>query len=98
MPAEDSTGDGDRAMRSMGWRVPPARLELSAEETASLPLLRDFELGHPGVKIVWPHYADEPWRVVIDAGTVPGDGRMMTGGHRCPSALLDELTTLFGPP
>lgn len=97
MPAH-STDNGDTAMRALGWLVPSARLELSPEETATLPLLRDFEQDHPGVKIVWPHYADEPWRVVIDADTVPGDSRTMTGGHRYPSALLEELTALFSPP
>jgi hypothetical protein len=71
---------------------------LPGDEIAAIPLLEQFERNHPGVKIVWPHHDDEPWRVVIDAGTVPGDSRMMAGGHPKPRALLDELEALFAPP
>jgi hypothetical protein len=77
-----------------GW-MPSWMLMLPPGDLAAIPLLLQFEHAHPGVKIVIPHHPDEPWRVVIDASTVPGDARIMAGGHPMPGPLLDELQALF---
>ncbi len=70
-------------------------LRLAPEEAGAARLLGRFSTGHPGVKILMPHYPDEPWRASLDAGSVPGDSReMILTAHR-PSELLGKLEKLF---
>ena len=73
-----------------------ALLRLAPEQVQAALLLSDFERGHPGVTILQPHYREELWRVEISEGTVPGDGRAMTGHGDGPADLLAQLEELFG--
>lgn len=74
-----------------------ALLQLQPGETAAVPQLHDFAAAHPGVRIITPHYQDEPWRADIAAGTVPGDrGSARIVGAKWPTELLGKLQCLFG--
>jgi hypothetical protein len=68
---------------------------LAPEQADAVPLLAAFEQGHSGVTIVRPSRYDEPWRVVIEPGSVPGDGREMLGHGDGPAELLAQLEALF---
>jgi hypothetical protein len=72
---------------------------LDEDEARAADELRRIEQDTPGVKVLWPHHSDEPYRAVLAAGTVPGDGpnTTHTPWGRFPSELLAELTELFGP-
>jgi hypothetical protein len=81
-----------------GW-LPPPLPRLAPDEAGAVPLLTEFQREHPGVRIVRPHYADEPWRALIDEGSVPGDIR--ASGcfvSAAPRALLGRLEGLFSRP
>ena len=72
-------------------------LQLAPEEYAAGEHLIAFERDHPGVRVITPHHRDEPWRAVIDEGTVPGDAEhesRAVGGY-LPSELLAKLRDLF---
>lgn len=75
--------------------VPPALLGLIPRQAEAVPLLAEFERHHPGVKVLWPHHLDEPWRFLVEAETIPGDGRSMTGHRDGPAELLAGLEALF---
>lgn len=75
-----------------------AVLRLMPEEAAAVPLLGSFENGHPGVRILAPHYPGEPWRADICEETVPGDDRGMILTSRLPRELLGKLRALFPRP
>lgn len=72
-------------------------LHLPPGESGAAMHLYEFAAAHPGVRIVTPHYSDEPWRADIATGTAPGDGprtsRVM--GASWPSELLVKLEKLF---
>ncbi len=72
---------------------------LDEDEARAADELRRIEQDQPGVKVLWPHHSDEPYRAVIEAGAVPGDGPTTTHTPygRLPSELLAELEELFGP-
>jgi hypothetical protein len=71
-------------------------LQLAPAELATVPLLHDFAAKHPGVRIITPHYHEEPWRADIAAGAVPGDGSARVVGADWPSGLLVMLHRAFG--
>ena len=73
----------------------PPLLRLAPEEAGAARLLGRFALQHPGVRILIPHYPDEPWRASLDAGSVPGDDREMILTAHQPSELLGKLEELF---
>ncbi|HTQ92767.1 MAG TPA: hypothetical protein VMK84_25060 [Streptosporangiaceae bacterium] len=74
-------------------------LQLTPGEASAVPLLRQLAAEHPGVRIITPHYHDEPWRAEIREGGGPSPGtapsRMI--GADWPSGLLAKLKELFGP-
>ena len=72
-------------------------LQLEPSEAAAVADLAKFAAGHPGVRIVTPHYQDEPWRADIGLGAVPGDDREMILTAYQPSELLGKLEDLFAP-
>ena len=72
-----------------------ALLPLPPEEAGADRLLGRFEHLHPGVSIVRPHHADEPWRVAIDGKAIPGDDREMILTSYRPSELLAKLEAAF---
>ena len=71
-------------------RLPPGEPEAVADLAA-------FQVAHPDVKILTPHYHDEPWRAEIREGSLPGETRttsaFLTARH--PSELLRKLEKLF---
>jgi len=73
-------------------------LQLNEKQAAAVPLLYQLAREHPGITVICPAHSDEPWRAIIDAGTVPGDGRAMSG-HTAPgegpAELLAKLERLF---
>jgi hypothetical protein len=73
-------------------------LQLSPGEATAAGLLTQFEADHPGVRIIVPHYQDEPWRAVITEGGVPGGGPHTSSviGAEWPTGLLGKLERLFG--
>jgi hypothetical protein len=75
-------------------------LQLQPCEAATVPLLHEFAATHPGVRIIVPHYRDEPWRADITAGAIPGeDARTSCAvGADWPSGLLAKLRDLFPDP
>ena len=72
-------------------------LRLAPEEAAAVPLLTAFAAGHPGVTIITPHYADEPWRAEIREGAVPGEPRATSCFliARLPTEPLRKLEKVF---
>ena len=70
-------------------------LHLVPEEAGAARLLSRFALKHPGVRILTPHYPDEPWRGSVDANSVPDDSREMILTAHQPSVLLGKLEELF---
>ena len=69
------------------------------EEAGADRLLGRLAVRHPGVTIVRPHHADEPWRVAVDGDAIPGDSREMIFTSYRPSELLAKLEKLLaGPP
>lgn len=74
-----------------------ALLRLSPAQVRAVAELDRFEAGHPGVRILRPHYHDEPWRADIRKDTAPGDDRaMILTGHQ-PADLLAKLNVIFPP-
>jgi len=75
-------------------------LQLAPEEAGAVRLLSRLQVRHPGVRILTPHYADEPWRAEIREGAVPGEGgttsAILTASQ--PAELLGKLEDLFGGP
>jgi len=73
-------------------------LLLDPDEAATVPLLHAFVAEHcPRVRIITPHFADEPWRAFFAEGTIPGespDTSRVVGAH-WPSELLAKLEDLF---
>ena len=81
--------------------APPrlALLRLPPGEEAAALLLYEFEAAHPGVRLIVPHYRDEPWRADIATGKVPGEGPATSQviGADWPSELLAMLEEMFAP-
>ena len=73
-------------------------LQLPGDEADAVLLLTRFAAGHPGVRIVTPHYCDEPWRADIGKESVPDDGREMILTADLPGELLGKLERLFARP
>lgn len=74
-------------------------LQLMPGEAGAVARLNRFADSHPGVKIVTPHYRDEPWRADIATGKVPGEGPATSRviGADWPSELLAMLEEMFAP-
>lgn len=74
-------------------------LQLPEDEEAAASLLYAFAAARPGVRIVTPHYRDEPWRADIAKGMVPGEGPRTSRviGADWPSGLLAMLEKMFAP-
>lgn len=74
-----------------------ALLRLAPGETGAVPLLHQFAADHPGVRIVEPHWHDEPWRAEIAEGKLPGEGARTSRvvGADWPSGLLAKLHEVF---
>lgn len=81
--------------------APPllALLHLPEDEENAAMLLYEFEAAHPGVRLITPHYRDEPWRADIAKGMVPGEGPRTSQviGADWPSELLAMLEKMFAP-
>jgi hypothetical protein len=71
--------------------------EEAAAETEADALLTVFQQEHDGVKILRPHWADEPWRAEVREGMVPGENCATSGFLVAdwPSELLTKLEKLF---
>jgi hypothetical protein len=72
-------------------------LQLAEDEAGAVTLLTAFAREHPGVTVLTPHYADEPWRAEVREGKVPGESgttsAVLTANQ--PTELLRKLEKLF---
>ena len=72
-------------------------LQLVPGEVGAGAALTAFAAAHPGVRIVTPHYRDEPWRAEIREGRVPGESSRTSAflAARQPDELLRKLEKMF---
>jgi hypothetical protein len=72
-------------------------LQLMPGESGTVAALSAFAASHPGVRIVTPHYRDEPWRAEVREGRVPGESSHTAAflAARQPDELLRKLEKMF---